>query len=122
MFFYSFVFSIIRLHQRLQLNNLHYLKIAEAIKKNTLSTEKILTLTRSEPEVIYYSGRRGENVHINSIARIREVLSQLNEYKDFHVLAITDFNIKEDALDVYAMLKKHKIIYEDDKGIAVRLQ
>lgn len=113
MVLYSFVFSMIRLHDRLKINP-RYLEIAEVVNKNTKPQNLVVVLDKSEPEILYYSHRKG--MHIRSTGDLEKyLLGKDNKYSAF---AVTDFIVDQIDKSLYGKLKsKYEIIVENQSGI-----
>ncbi|MEW6040164.1 MAG: glycosyltransferase family 39 protein, partial [Elusimicrobiota bacterium] len=122
MIFYCFAFSLVRLNQRLQLEGLHYLKIADAIKQNTEPSERITVISHSEPEVIYYSERRGTHIHIKKQEELPGAIerSQNIQKNGNSILAITDFCFEKELPGILSKFKKSSIIFEGKEGVVIK--
>jgi len=125
MIFYCFTFSMIRLNQRLQTEkNIQYLEVANIVKNSTLPDEKIISISLSEPEILYYSERRGIHFSINKqrdelLAAIDKAINLLKE--NYTTIAIADFYVRRELPAIFAKWKANSIILESEKGLVIRL-
>ncbi|MFA5858588.1 MAG: glycosyltransferase family 39 protein [Elusimicrobiota bacterium] len=118
---YTCIFSTVRLYDRLKLSNYRYLVLARIASDNTVPGDKIVAVTKSEPEILYYSNRKG--IHIRSLTEALWFIQTLKDENKgkYKIVVISDYEVKTQSPELYRYLTSHGIIAESAEGIVAKL-